>query len=230
MHLIKHIAKPYIQGLHLGSYTYLLSHVLDYTLCKSSTLKVIKKQPELYASSTLSNFRNLLGLSPLYYIVADNFLLMNNSTHIQIYKLMYLLLSHNLLFFCIHKVFHTVKSLYPIHRYHHKFVNPIPSNGNAVSVTEYNIAYVMPFLFGAFLFKPNGNTFQVSIAIISILNSIVHSPSLEQLSLGKLALFVVPKHHLLHHEKLTCKYASPLINVDAVYEYMVWCIDMCKMK
>ena len=42
-----------------------------------------------------------------------------------------------------------------LYKFHHKFVKPIPSNGNAVSMTEYNIAYVMPFLIGVLLFLYN---------------------------------------------------------------------------
>ena len=46
---------------------------------------------------------------------------------------------------------------------------------NAVSMTEYNIAYVLPFIIGAILTKPNELTFKLAIGIISFLNSLVHS-------------------------------------------------------
>ena len=46
MKLVQQIVKPYISGLHLGSYTYLLSHILDHTISKKETLELIQKNPE----------------------------------------------------------------------------------------------------------------------------------------------------------------------------------------
>lgn len=210
--VIHRIVKPYVEGLHLGSYTYLFSAILDNTLCKEDTKELITKHPELYIQSNVANFINLVGLSPIYYIGADNFLLVDKSTGLQILKLLGMLFTHNVMFYFLHKMFHDYRQLYFIHRFHHRFVKPIPSNGNAVSVTEYNIAYVLPFLFGAFMISPNGITFQISIAIISFLNSLVHSGALRHIRLP--SIFVVPQDHLTHHEKLSTKYASPLLNVD----------------
>ena len=214
---MSNIIKPYITGLHLGSYTYLFSNILDHTISRETTIEVIKKNPALYQQSSVSNFVNLMGLSPLYYIVADNFLLNDKSTYIQVLKILGIVLTHNVLFYRIHKLFHETKSLYFIHKFHHRFVKPIPSNGNAVSVTEYNVAYVLPFLIGACLFSPNGISFQLSIGIISFLNSLVHCPQLKHWKLPK--WLVVPNDHLIHHEKLTEKYASPLLNVDNVVKF-----------
>lgn len=211
-YIIPKVINPYVTGLHLGSYTYLFSNVLDHTISRNDTLELIKKSPNLYLNSGISNFINLLGLSPIYYIFADNLLLNNNTYEIQLFKLLFMLLTHNIIFYRLHKLFHDVKSLYFIHKFHHRFIKPIPSNGNAVSINEYNISYVLPFLIGAILFKPNGITFQMSIAIISFLNSLVHCGPLKNIKL--FPLFVTPNHHLIHHEKLTTKYASPLFNID----------------
>ena len=117
-----------------------------------------------------------------------------------------------------YQLFHENKSLYFIHKLHHKLVKPIPSNGNAVSILEYNSAYVAPFLIGALIFKPNGISFQLAIAIISILNSFVHCIPLKNIRL--FPLFVVPNDHLIHHEKLTTKYASPFFNVDTIDKFI----------
>lgn len=220
MKLMTKIATPYITGLNLGTYTYMLSHIMDYTISRSDTLDLIKKSPQLYVKSNISNFKNLIGLSPIYYVFADNLILLDKSTHLQGLKLFYMLMAHNILFYNIHKLFHKVKSLYPIHKFHHTFVKPIPSNGNAVSITEYNIAYVLPFLLGALLVKPNGVTFQATIAVISILNCFMHCVPLQNFKLPFSSFLVMPFHHLLHHEKLSTKYASPLLNVDGIKEYI----------
>jgi len=134
-------------------------------------------------------------------------------------KVLYIVLTHNILFYRLHKLFHDTKFLYFIHKYHHKFVKPIPSNGNAVSISEYNIPYVFPFIVGALLFNPNTNSFQMAIGIISIFNSFVHCHPLKNIRL--FSLFVEPNDHLIHHEKLDTKYASPILNVD----YIVQCVQ-----
>lgn len=208
------IIGPYITGLHLGSYTYLFSNILDYTLNKEDTLVILKQNPQLYVASTIANFKNLIGLSPVYYIFADNLILQDKSIHFQFVKLLGMLLIHNITFYLIHKCFHDYKSLYHIHKFHHKFVKPVPSNGNAVSITEYNVAYVIPFILGAILTKPNELTFKLAIGIISCLNSLVHSGKLKDIHLP--SLLVTPKDHLTHHEKLDTKYASPILNVDNI--------------
>jgi len=214
MKLTTKIIKPYITGLHLGTYTYLFSNILDHTISRSQTLELIERNPKLYIQSTVSNFINLIGLSPIYYIIADNVLLNDTSAHIQFMKTLAIVLTHNIIFYRLHKIFHECKHLYFIHKFHHNFIKPIPSNGNAVSILEYNIAYVMPFLIGAILFKPNGVSFQLSIAIISFLNALIHCIPLKNIRL--FPLFVEPNHHLAHHELLTAKYASPLFNVDYI--------------
>lgn len=214
MKLVQQIVKPYISGLHLGSYTYLFSHILDHTISKKETLELIQKNPNLYTKGTVSNFVNLIGLSPIYYIFANNILLKDQVVGIHILKVLGLVLTHNILFYKLHKIFHENKSLYFIHKFHHRFTAPIPSNGNAVSIIEYNIAYVLPFLIGAILLKPNGITFQIAIGIISIFNSFVHCGPLRNIK--SWPIFVVPNDHLIHHEKLTEKYASPTINIDFI--------------
>jgi sterol desaturase/sphingolipid hydroxylase (fatty acid hydroxylase superfamily) len=219
MQLLPHIVKPYLTGLHLGSYTYLFSNILDHTISRENTLELIKKNPQLYVDSTISNFINLIGLSPIYYIFAENILLRDNSVHIQWLRTLAIILTHNVLFYKIHKTFHEFTPLYAIHKFHHRFVKPIPSNGNAVTILEYNIAYVAPFLLGALLFRPNSASFQLSIAIISILNSFVHCIPLKNIKLFN--ILVEPNDHLVHHEKLTEKYASPLLNVDYLANFFL---------
>tara|TARA_B110000858_G_C17792109_1_gene470459 strand:- start:1812 stop:2519 length:708 start_codon:yes stop_codon:yes gene_type:complete len=212
MSLQTRIIKPYLTGLHLGSYTYLFSHLLDFTLSKDDTIDIVKKNPSLYLASTISNFKNLLGLSPVYYVFANNLIIIDKTTNIQMLRLLGMLLTHNIIFYNVHKNFHERKWIYFIHKFHHKFVKPIPSNGNAVSMYEYNLAYVLPFIVGALLFKPNEITFNLTIGIISFLNSLVHSGALRSLKIPK--LLVNPDDHLIHHEKLDTKYASPLLNID----------------
>ena len=59
MKLVPHIVKPYISGLHLGSYTYLFSNILDHTISRDKHW-ILYKNPKLYIQSTVSNFINLI--------------------------------------------------------------------------------------------------------------------------------------------------------------------------
>ena len=69
-------------------------------------------------------------------------------------------------------------------------------------------------MIGALIFKPNGISFQLAIAVISVLNSLFHCIPLKNIRL--FPIFVAPNDHLIHHEKLTTKYASPFFNVDTM--------------
>ena len=216
MKLVQKIVKPYLSGLHLGSYTYLFSNILDHTVSKQDTLELIKKNPNLYIKGTVSNFVNLIGLSPIYYIFADNFLIHDKSLEINFIKLLWLVLTHNVLFYKLHKTFHENKSLYFIHKFHHRFVSPIPSNGNAVSIKEYNIAYVLPFLIGSFIVHPSPVDLQVTVFIISSLNMFIHSQELKEMKY--FSLLVSPNKHIGHHETRSGTYSAPLFDLDKIFK------------
>ncbi len=213
--IIDTIVKPYVKGLHLGTYTYLFSHILDHTIAKDDLLSMVKHKPTLFNQCATTNFINLIGLTPIYYIFVDNFLINHIlPTHIQPIKIFSILFIHNLLFYITHLSFHSFKSLYFIHRFHHKFNKPIPSSGNAVSILEYNFAYVMPFLIAAFFIKPNDLSFRISVSIISFLNAIIHTIPFYNFSINP--FLIKPGDHIEHHEKLTVKFAAPLLNIDYI--------------
>ena len=74
---------------------------------------------------------------------------------------------------------HTIVYLRKYHDFHHKFDKYIiPSIGNAVSTEEYLIAYVSPFVIGAYLFHPNEISFVIPIGLISVFNNIIHCSEL----------------------------------------------------
>ena len=178
----------------------------------------MKKNPLLFSDSARSNFLNLIGVTPFYYIFANNFLIYDSNMIIQPLKILSILLIHNFLFYVTHYSFHNFKSIAFIHHFHHKFNKPFPSSGNAVSLNEYNFAYVLPFLIGAFFIKPNDLSFRISIAIIGFLNSLIHCIPFYNLSIGK--LFIKPGDHIEHHEKRTVKYAAPLLNIDYIVHFI----------
>ncbi len=212
--IVKTLVTPYIKGLHLGTYTYMFSHILDHTISKDDMFSLMKKNPLLFNQCAKTNFINLIGVTPFYYVFVDNFLLVDKTTFIQPLKIISMLLIHNVLFYLIHMTFHKFKNLYYMHKFHHRFTQPIPSSGNAVTLDEYNIAYVSPFLIAAFLIKPNDISFRITIGIVTFLNALIHCIPLSDLSIGQ--LFIKPGDHIEHHEKLVVKYAAPLLNIDFI--------------
>ena len=57
----------------------------------------------------------------------------------------------------------------------------VPSLGNAVSVEEYMMAYLFPFIFGSYLTNPSELTFVVPILITVVLNMMIHCQELNNL-------------------------------------------------
>ena len=104
---------------------------------------------------------------------------------------------------------HTLKW---IHDFHHEFTITVPSTGNAVSIFEFQLAYVLPFLVGALLLNPSTHDFQWSIFTISCFNLFIHTKELEYL---KYPFFLVsPKDHITHHRTRSNTYSAPIVNID----------------
>lgn len=81
-----------------------------------------------------------------------------------------------------------VAALYWAHRFHHRFnSHVVPMSANAVSFVEYCFAYMLPFIVGCLLLKPDALALFAAASLISINNILIHTPSLE-----KISLLVVP--------------------------------------
>ena len=58
-------------------------------------------------------------------------------------------------YYCAHRWMHT-RTMYWAHRFHHRFnVVVVPVSANAVSLAEYIIAYMLPFVVGAAFLRPD---------------------------------------------------------------------------
>ena len=107
---------------------------------------------------------------------------------------------------------HKVKYLKYMHDFHHMFKKTIATVGNAVEPSEFNIAYVIPFIVGSLLVQPNNFTFKCVIMTISLLNLFIHCPNFKDLNMPK--FLVSPGQHMEHHENYSGTYAAPLLNID----------------
>ena len=208
------------QGLQLGIYTITVSSVLDHTLSAKYTQELMKKDLELYFDGMKANYKNLLVISPLFYAMLYLFLMNHNKDGFYIFDYSGLVLLHNIGYYLVHKNMHklsTMKFLKDAHGFHHRFINTIPSTGNAVSPMEFNLAYVSPFIMGIYLISPNNITLKCAIMTISLLNIAIHCPNLSDLELPP--YLVSPMQHMNHHKKAIIEtYAAPFLNIDYIID------------
>jgi hypothetical protein len=206
----------YFKGLLLGGGVCFISFLIDTSLCKDTYLKINQKNQKLYLESLDANIKNMIIIAPITYSIIDNTLINKTTIQLNFLKLNELLLIHNFLYFIVHFFMHK-PFLYKIHKFHHKFDDILlPSFGNAVSLEEFFLAYMFPFITGAYLVKPNELTFMSSIAIIAILNMVIHTQELENVKW--INFLVSPNQHIHHHRVKTKHYAAPLLNLDYFIE------------
>ena len=106
--------------------------------------------------------------------------------------------------------------MYWAHRFHHRFnAHVAPSTANAVSLAEYSIAYMLPFIAGSMVLRPDRYSMFIAVGIISFNNLLVHTPFLADLSAKYVPWWgVSTADHLEHHKRLTTNYAAPTFSVD----------------
>jgi sterol desaturase/sphingolipid hydroxylase (fatty acid hydroxylase superfamily) len=210
------ILEPLHHVFRLSIFTIFLGFFLDTTLAINSTLQLIKKSPELYLQGIMANYLNLFLLSPIYYIGAYNLILDNQDLDFHVLKYLSLILIHHICYHFIHQWMHEIYELKWIHTFHHTFTLTTPTSGNAVTLYEFQLAYVLPFLIGGFITQPNLFEFDLSIGTISLFNLLIHTKELEFLEYPD--YFVSPKDHLMHHEIKSKTYSAPIFNIGYFFK------------
>jgi len=206
------ILDPLIQVFILSLFTVFIGILLDTTIGLKTLIEIIKKDPNLYFKGLHANYINLLFISPIYYVIAYNLLLNYNVNILNLYKYTGLIFIHSIGYYYAHKLMHVNKHLRWIHDFHHEFVITVPSTGNAVSIYEFQFAYVLPFMLGALILSPSPIDFRYSIFTISCFNLFIHTKELETL---RLPFFLVsPNDHITHHKTRGNTYAAPILNID----------------
>lgn len=204
-------------GFKLALTTFLFGLFLDNTISINSKNKLIENNSKLLFKGYEKVFTNLCVLSPIFYYYLENYLITYNENSINFIKYFCLISTHSVGYYLGHLAMHKIKYIQPIHKFHHKFTtNLIPSIGNAVSASEFTLAYVSPFLIGSYLFDPNLQTLNLSIQTISFFNLIIHCNELKNLPYNK--YFVSPNNHINHHRLNMGKntYSAPIINLDTI--------------
>ena len=109
---------------------------------------------------------------------------------------------------------HIIPKIRWMHDFHHQYIETTPTIGNAVTLAEFQVAYILPFLIGSFVVKPSPLDLQASIFIISTLNMIIHAQELKNMKY--ISYLVSPKKHINHHETRSGTYSAPLLDIDKI--------------
>ena len=214
-------------GFYLSTGTLVLTIIME--LFSLDTVKGVMNQPgggmPLYGAAIAANLRNhfIFGW-PIYSVAAALFCRPNVDWKWsdRMGCVMTILMIHSVFFYVAHRAFHSSPTLYQYHRFHHRFnIHVPPMAANAVSPTEYIVAYILPFTVAMPFLRPDPISLRLSVSIVSITNVMIHFPKISTWSKNVPAWWVATHDHLEHHRRLNCKYAAPTFNVD----FFVHCLE-----
>lgn len=212
--------EPLVGGLVVGLATVVLTALLE-VMDLPAVRRVLTQAGDgraLYRTALCMNALNNLVIGPLVWHAAAKLMCSPLKPRAECaLDVLGLVAVHALGFYLGHAAMHR-PSLYRHHRLHHRFhSNVTPVSANCVSLVEYALAYMLPFVVGIFLLRPDKLALLAAVTWISVANLLVHMPALEALSARYLpALFVGTHDHLEHHKRLTCLYSAPTFSVDRI--------------
>jgi sterol desaturase/sphingolipid hydroxylase (fatty acid hydroxylase superfamily) len=211
----------YAEGVKLALETTVVMAAFE-LISFSSVKALIKENAALYRAGWLSTLVNNFVLGPFAAYIAFGVLCVPKlaNTQATLVAVLGLLAIHAIGYYVVHRAMHT-KTLYWAHKFHHKFnAHVVPTSANAVSLTEYCLAYMLPFIVGAILIRPDSTALHGAAAVVSLNNILIHTPPLARISAALLpAIFVGTDRHLEHHRKLSTNYAAPTVSVDFIVNY-----------
>lgn len=214
-----------MRGSILAIATIALTFLLEMTSLPS--VRGVLKQRDgssLYLQAVALNVLNhfIFGV-PIYVIAVSMLCRDDEAANIKsfVMRTTSIVLIHAILYYGVHKAFHSSPHLYKYHRFHHRFNTHVPPvAANAVSAVEYLCAYIIPFTVGALLVTPQEKELQFAVAFVSFTNLLIHTPRLEEISKTLGPLFVTTHGHIEHHKRMNLNYAAPTINVDWIIEQL----------
>lgn len=200
-------------------FTFALTVVLE--LASLDAVRLVcrnKAGARLYAQAVALNLVNNGILGPLAYeLVNTHFMSPPLSMPARAAMVGAILVGHSIGYYLAHRWMHT-REMYWAHKFHHRFNSyVVPVAANAVSIAEYAIAYMFPFIAGSALLRPDRASMFIAVGIISVNNLLIHTPKLGDLSARVLPWWAVSTaDHLDHHKRLTTHWAAPTISIDRI--------------
>jgi sterol desaturase/sphingolipid hydroxylase (fatty acid hydroxylase superfamily) len=224
------IPTSFIHGLCPGSLLIPVIAILEsYCIPEVKLLLQRKGGKRLYITSLLVNLQNVVFLGALTYYTAHDHICTDRQLSIpeRISCILGIVAIQGVLYFWIHKSFHEIKSLWWMHRFHHKFNTVVlPSSANAVSVAEFVFAYMTPLLIGSAVTRSDIFSALFATSIIGIANLLIHFPFLdgqwpvshESESSFPTWIFVSTRDHITHHRHNgNAHYAAPVFHFDRIF-------------
>lgn len=207
----------FIEGIYISVFTLLATFILEILSIEYIFVLLRKNNGKnLYFKSICMNLINNLILSTISYAFFTYFFSNNNSISLLkiLVETLCILSIQSILYFLIHILMHT-ETLYFIHSFHHMYSDIVlPVSANSVSIYEFILAYMMPFILSIVTLNPHRLSLKLSIGIVSISNLIIHTPWLSDQSKLLPDFLVKTSDHIDHHKKFKIKFAAPILNLD----------------
>ena len=212
----------YNSGIELGIVTFGTGILMDNTISKKSLLKLKNSTEELYKEGMRKTATNLLAVGPTYHYIIDNYLIHDHQNIPIVSETFAIVFIHSLGYYLSHRLMHRNDLFRKYHNFHHRFNETlIPSIANSVSTREFTFAYMIPFIIGELLVKPNINSFNLGVMIVSIMNLIIHTEELNNIQYPD--FLVSPEIHLNHHKGKNKRksYSAPTFNLEYIYSKLI---------
>lgn len=213
-----------VEGAAFGALNVLGMFILEFGL-SSHDVQLLRKREGgkgLHLAGLLATTFNSIILGSITYAVIMKYCCVDGPLTLlqQACSIMIFLIIENFWYYLAHMAMHT-RQLYWMHRFHHKFnVVVLPSSASAVSIPEFLIAYMAPFVVGSYVAGTDKSSSIVAAVIVMTSNFIIHTPALEEVMSHLPWIFVTTGDHFAHHRQLTLNYGAPLISVDRIVNMM----------
>ena len=213
------------EGIAFGSLNVIGMLLLEFGLSMDSVRQLRQREggKKLHVAGMAATTFNSIVLGSVTYAVIIKYCCVQGPLSLlQQFRSVILFLGiENTWYYVMHMAMHATPKLYWMHRFHHKFnVVVLPSSASAVSVAEFLLAYMAPFLLGAYLGGTDKSSAIVAAMIVMVANFFIHTPALEEAMSRLPWIFVRPSDHFAHHRQLTCNYGAPILSIDRILKIM----------
>lgn len=212
------------EGITFGSLNVIGMLLLEFVLSMDDVQQLRKREggKELHLAGVAATIFNSIVLGSVTYAVIIKYCCVRGPLTViqQMSSVVAFLVIENAWYYLAHMAMHT-RRLYWMHRFHHKFnVVVLPSSASAVSVPEFLLSYMAPFLLGSYLGGTDKSSAIVAAMIVMSANFFIHTPALEEAMSRLPWFFVTTGDHFTHHRQLSCNYSAPVFSFDRIVNAM----------
>ena len=207
------LARPILgaNGMRIGATTALLGAMMDQQ--NNDKTGECQKCAENW---TMVIF-NLLFIGPCIFSMVSPLTVSSKGRFKTIFDTFGLVTLHSMMYSFMHRVMHKIVAVRPIHKKHHTYIDDVrPSNANAVSSSEFLLAYMLPFVTGCYVLRPSLCSLSCASMVVSIFNLLVHSKFVE---FNLPWFFVTSEEHLQHHKSKSAMYSAPTFSWEKILRF-----------